>query len=169
MLLILPWEYRNIHLKVKVNILTKKIFWGEYMPYTIKEAAELMHVTPTTLRYYDKQGLLPFVKRKESGYRIFSDNDILMLRVIECLKRTGMPIKDIRQFTDWVLQGDASLQQRYHMFLERRRVVEEQISRLQKTLEFINHKCWYYETALAAGTEKIHFTEPVEYKLTCED
>ena len=87
------------------------------MSYTIKEAAEIMNVTPTTLRYYDKQGLLPFMERRESGYRIFSENDILMLRVIECLKKSGMPIKDIRQFTEWVLQGDASLQERYHMFL----------------------------------------------------
>ncbi len=90
------------------------------MSYTIKEAAKIMNVTPTTLRYYDKQGLLPFMERRESGYRIFSENDILMLRVIECLKKSGMPIKDIRQFTEWVLQGDASLQERYNMFLERK-------------------------------------------------
>lgn len=56
------------------------------MSYTIKQAAEIMNVTPTTLRYYDKQGLLPFMERKESGYRVFSDADISMLRVIECLK-----------------------------------------------------------------------------------
>ena len=52
------------------------------MPYTIKQAAEIMNVTPTTLRYYDKQGLLPFMERKESGYRVFSDTDIAMLKVI---------------------------------------------------------------------------------------
>ena len=90
------------------------------MAYTIKEAAEIMNVTPTTLRYYDKQGLLPLMERKESGYRIFSENDILMLRVIECLKKSGMSIKEIRQFTEWVLQGDASLQERYHIFAEER-------------------------------------------------
>lgn len=59
------------------------------MPYTIKRAAEIMNVTPTTLRYYDKQGLLPFMERKESGYRVFSDTDIAMLKVIECLKKNG--------------------------------------------------------------------------------
>ena len=46
------------------------------MPYTIKRAAEIMNVTPTTLRYYDKQGLLPFMERKESGYRVFSDTAV---------------------------------------------------------------------------------------------
>ena len=137
------------------------------MPYTIKQAAELMNLTPVTLRYYDKQGLLPFMERRESGYRIFSDADIAMLRVIECLKKSGMSIKDIRQFSEWVLMGDDSLQERYEMFLERKKIVEAQMADLQKTLDFINHKCWYYETAIEAGTEKIHFKEQSD-ELPCE-
>jgi len=137
------------------------------MPYTIKQAAELTNLTPVTLRYYDKQGLLPFMERKESGYRMFSDGDIAMLRVIECLKKSGMSIKDIRQFSKWVLMGDDSLQERYEMFLERKKAVEAQMADLQKTLDFINHKCWYYETAIEAGTEKIHFKEQSE-ELPCE-
>lgn len=137
------------------------------MTYTIKQAAELTNLTPVTLRYYDKQGLLPFVERKESGYRMFSDGDIAMLRVIECLKKSGMSIKDIRQFSEWVLMGDDSLQERYDMFLERKKDVEAQMAELQKTLDFINHKCWYYKTAIEAGTEKIHFKEQSE-ELPCE-
>ncbi len=137
------------------------------MPYTIKKAAELTNLTPVTLRYYDKQGLLPYMERRESGYRMFSDGDISMLRVIECLKKSGMSIKDIRQFSEWVLMGDDSLQERYEMFLERKKAVEAQIAELQKTLDFINHKCWYYETAIEAGTEKIHFKEQSP-KLPCE-
>ena len=137
------------------------------MSYTIKQAAELTNLPPVTLRYYDKQGLLPFMERRESGYRMFSDGDIAMLRVIECLKKSGMSIKDIRQFSEWVLMGDDSLQERYEMFLERKRAVEAQMKDLQKTLDFINHKCWYYETAIAAGTEKIHFKEQAD-QLPCE-
>lgn len=137
------------------------------MPYTIKQAAEIMNVTPTTLRYYDKQGLLPFIERKDSGYRIFSDEDIAMLHVIECLKKTGMSIKDIRQFSKWVQMGDDSLEERYEMFLERKHTVEAQIAQLQETLDFIKHKCWYYKTAIEAGTEKIHFKKQDD-KLPCE-
>lgn len=137
------------------------------MPYTIKQAAELTNLTPVTLRYYDKQGLLPYMERRESGYRMFSDGDIAMLRVIECLKKSGMSIKDIRQFSEWVLMGDDSLQERYKMFLERKKAVEAQMADLQKTLDFINHKCWYYETAIEAGTEKIHFKEQSD-GLPCE-
>ncbi len=137
------------------------------MPYTIKQAAEITNLTPVTLRYYDKQGLLPNIERKASGYRMFSDDDIAMLRVIECLKKSGMSIKDIRQFSEWVQMGDDSLQERYEMFLERKKAVEEELAELQKTLDFINHKCWYYETAIEAGTERIHFKEQSD-KLPCE-
>ena len=127
--------------------------------YTIKEVAEMLHIPATTLRYYDKEGLLPYVKRMHSGYRLFSDDDISMLRVIECLKKTGMPIREIRRFTDWILEGDSSLQRRYEIFLERKQVVERQIAELQETMELIDYKCWYYKTALEAGTEKIHLSD----------
>lgn len=125
--------------------------------YTIKDAAEMMGVPTSTIRYYDKEGLLPFMERLESGYRVFTEKDIATLRVIDCLKKTGMPIKEIKQFSDWLEQGDDTLKQRYEMFLERKRVVEQQMAELQSVLDVINHKCWYYETAIAAGTEKIHF------------
>lgn len=123
--------------------------------YTIKEAAKT-NLPASTIRYYDKQGLLPFVQRSESGYRIFSENDIGLLNMIECLKKTEMPIKEIKQFTLWLQQGDASLEERYQMFLDRKKAVQQQIAQLQQTLEVIDYKCWYYETAIQAGTEAIH-------------
>ena len=137
------------------------------MGYTIKEAAQIMGIPATTLRYYDRQGLLPFVERKQSGYRVFSDNDIMLLRVIDCLKRSGMELKDIRQFTEWLREGDASLEKRYQMFLERKKAVEQQMAEMQKTLDMINHKCWYYKTAIEAGTEAIHFKNQSD-QLPCE-
>ena len=124
--------------------------------YTIKDAARIMNVPASTIRYYDKEGLLPFIERQESGCRVFSEKNMEALLIIDCLKKTGMSIKEIRQFSQWLEQGDASLRQRYEMFLERRRVVEEQMAKLQEVLNTINYKCWYYETAIAAGTEKIH-------------
>lgn len=117
--------------------------------YSIKEVAEKMHLPPSTIRYYDKQGLLPFVQRAESGYRMFSESDVGLLNMIECLKATGMPIRDIRQFCQWLQQGDSTLQQRYEMFLERRAAVQQQMEQLKKTMETIEYKCHFYEEALA--------------------
>lgn len=124
--------------------------------YTIKDAAEKMNVPTSTIRFYDKSGLLPFMERSESGYRLFSEKDIATLRIIDCLKKTGMPIKEIKKFSDWLQEGDSSLQQRYEMFLERKKVVEAQMAELQATLDIIKYKCRYYETAVSAGTEAIH-------------
>ena len=126
------------------------------MYYSIGEAAEKLNLSKSTIRYYDKEGLLPFIERKESGIRMFAESDISMLQVIECLKSTGMSIKDIKKFSDWCQKGDLSLQERYELFLERKQSAEEQIAELQKSLKLIEHKCWYYKTALEAGTENIH-------------
>ncbi|CUN74213.1 MerR family transcriptional regulator [Eubacterium sp. am_0171] len=136
--------------------------------YTIKDAAKKMNVPASTIRYYDKSGLLPFMERSESGYRLFTEKDIATLRIIDCLKKTGMPIKEIRQFSEWLQEGDASLQQRYEMFLERKRAVESQMAELQEIMDTIKHKCWYYETAIAAGTEKIHSIDIPNDQLACE-
>lgn len=137
--------------------------------YTIKDAAKIMNVPTSTIRFYDKEGLLPFMERMESGYRIFSEEDLAMLRTIDCLKKTGMPIKEIRQFIDWVQKGDASLAQRYEMFLERKKVVELQMAELQSTLEIVNFKCWYYKAAIKAGSERRIEEYVKKEMLACEE
>lgn len=126
------------------------------MKYSMKEVSEMLNIAPSTIRYYDKEGLFPFIQRKESGYRIFTDAEVSMLELIECFKNTGMPIKDIKVFSDWITLGDETLQQRYDLFAERKVIVEAQMRELQKSLDLITHKCEYYQTAIEAGTENIH-------------
>ena len=124
--------------------------------YTIKDVSEKIGLSASAIRYYDKEGLLPFVHRSAGGYRLFCDKDINLLEVIECLKKTNMPIKDIKRFTECIRMGDDSLEERYEMFIERKKIVENQIEELKRTLEVIEYKCRYYKTALIAGTEAIH-------------
>ncbi|MEY8749221.1 MerR family transcriptional regulator [Alkalicoccobacillus gibsonii] len=126
------------------------------MTYSIGEVAETLDLTVHTLRYYDKEGLMPFVERSPSGQRLFKDSDIEALKIIQCLKLTGMPLKEIKGFIQWCQDGDSSLTQRYEMFLERKAKVEAQMEELKKTMEIIDHKCHYYMTAVEAGTEEIH-------------
>ncbi|MBG9449247.1 MerR family transcriptional regulator [Cytobacillus firmus] len=130
--------------------------------YTISEVAKELDLTVYTLRYYDKEGLMPFVERTPSGNRLFKESDLSALKVIECLKATGMPIKEIKNFIDWCSEGDATLQQRYDMFLDRKAIAEAQMEELRKTMEVIEHKCLYYKTALEAGTENIHKEDKIE-------
>lgn len=122
------------------------------MLYTIGEMARSLNVPPSTLRYYDKEGLLFFVERSDGGIRMFKDADYEWLFIIDCLKKTGMSLKDIRIFIDWARQGDETIEQRLEMFKKQRELVKEQIAQLQETLDVLEYKCWYYETAKAAGT-----------------
>ena len=124
--------------------------------YSISEVAKELNLTAYTLRYYDKEGLMPFVERNASGKRVFKQSDIEFLKVIQCLKATGMPIKDIKHFIEWCSAGDSTLQKRYDMFVNRKATIEAQMEELKKTLEVIEHKTFYYKTALEAGTEEIH-------------
>ena len=124
------------------------------MSYTIRQVAEMTGIPATTLRYYDKEGLLPFLERRSSGYREFSDIDLASLLIVQCLKSTGMSVVEMKQFSDWVREGDSTLQQRLDMFLRRKESVERQIAELQKALEVIEYKCGYYRRAVEAGTEE---------------
>ena len=125
------------------------------MPYTIGQMAEKLGVAPSTLRYYDKEGLLPFVERTAGGIRIFSDGDLETLKIINCLKDTGMQIKDIRNFMAMVVEGDSTIDDRLELFRKRKEQVERQMEELQKTLDIIQYKCWYYETAKKAAPDSM--------------
>lgn len=126
------------------------------MAYTIGQFAHKCGLTAYTLRFYEKEGLLPFVKRSASGIRFFEESDLEWISIINCLKETGMSVKEIKEFIDWCRMGDATIKQRYHFFLEHKKKVEEQLKNLQKNMEKIDYKIWYYKTALKAGTVKIH-------------
>lgn len=115
--------------------------------------AKKMGVAPSTLRYYDKEGLLPFVERSGGGIRMFKGEDIEWLSIIERLKKTGMSIKEIKQFIDWCIEGDSTINKRLELIDRQRERVHEQMAQLKKTLDY---KHWYYETAKAAGTCKVH-------------
>jgi DNA-binding transcriptional MerR regulator len=126
------------------------------MNYSIRQVAEKMGITVPTLRYYDKEGLLPFVDKKPNGTRVFKDEDFQGLAIITCMKDSGMPIKDIKKYMDLCTEGDSTLQERLEIFLQRKEAVEKQMEELHKVLETINHKIGYYETAIKAGTEAVH-------------
>ena len=125
------------------------------MVYTIGEMAKRLGVPASTLRYYDKEGLLPFVERSSGGIRMFQDSDFEWLQVIGCMKKAGMSIKDIRRYIEIALQGDDTIDLRLEMFRHQREVLQRQMAELQHTMEMVEYKCWYYETAKARGTTKI--------------
>lgn len=120
--------------------------------YTIGQVSEMFNLPISTLRYYDKEGFFPNLERK-GNIRYFSENDLEAIRIIECLKASGLEIKDIKQFIDWVSEGSASYAKRKELFESRKAAVEAEIKQMEKTLALLKFKCWYYETAMADGNE----------------
>lgn len=121
--------------------------------YTIGQVSEMFGLPISTLRYYDKQGLFPEMER-ESGIRKFSDTELEALRVIECLKKSGLEIKDIKQFMDWCVEGPSSYSKRRELFVKQRETVEAEIAHMNKVLDMLKFKCWYYEQAMQDRSEE---------------
>ena len=124
------------------------------MLYTVGEMARFLNVSASTLRYYDKEGLLPFVERSNSGIRMFSDKDYEWLKIIECLKKSGLSIKEIRSYIDMTKRGDDSLEERLQLFEERKKEIERQMRELQETLDLLKYKCLFYEMAIQDQSEE---------------
>ena len=121
--------------------------------YTIGEISNKFNLSISTIRYYDKEGLFPNVKRK-NGIRQFDDYDVESILIIECLKKSGMQIKEIKQFLDWCNIGDSTLNKRLNMFNTQKNKILFQIEELKKALNLIEYKCWYYQEAVKRGTDK---------------
>ncbi|MCD8048663.1 MAG: MerR family transcriptional regulator [Clostridia bacterium] len=121
--------------------------------YTIGEISEMFGLPVSTLRYYDREGLFPNLRRS-SGIRQFSDTEIEALRVIECLKKSGLEIKDIKQFMEWCEQGSKSYPQRRALFEKQIETVKAEIERMNRVLDLLTYKKWYYEQAIADGNEE---------------
>ncbi len=121
--------------------------------YTIGQISDMFNIPISTLRYYDKEGLFPDIQRR-SGIRIFSDKEVEKLRMIECLKKTGMEIRDIREFMLWCQQGAETYEKRRDMLLRQKKAVEAEMEHMSQVLDMIRYKCWYYDQAIQDGNEE---------------
>lgn len=120
--------------------------------YTIGQVSQMSGLPVSTLRYYDKEGLFPGMERS-GGIRRFGERELETLRIIECLKKSGLEIREIKQFMEWCAQGSATYPQRRELFLKQKAAVESEIERMNRVLDMIRFKCWYYEQAIADGNE----------------
>lgn len=121
--------------------------------YTIGQISKLFGLPISTLRYYDKEGLFPDIQRT-SGIRKFSEKEVKALQIIECLKKSGMEIKDIKQFIEWCNQGSETYPQRRALFLKQKENIEAEIKQKRQVLNMLTFKCWYYEQAIIDGNEE---------------
>lgn len=123
------------------------------MNYSIGDISRMFDIPVSTLRYYDSEGLFPLLQRK-SGVRIFTETEIDQLNLIECLKKTGLEIREIRQFMEWAQEGPETYEQRRDLMYTQLENVEKQIAELKKAEALVRFKCWYYDKAVKDGNEK---------------
>ena len=120
--------------------------------YSIGEISKMFQLPISTLRYYDKEGLFPHLKRV-NGVRQFSESEIETLRVIDCLKKSGLEIKEIKESMSLCSLGNTTLKQRKEIFEKQKEEVLQEMEKLQKVLSMLNYKCWYYDQAIEKKDE----------------
>ena len=120
--------------------------------YSIGEISKMFQLPISTLRYYDKEGLFPHLKRV-NGVRQFSESEIETLRVIDCLKKSGLEIKEIKEYMSLCSLGNTTLKQRKEIFEKQKEEVLQEMEKLQEVLSMLNYKCWYYDQAIEKNDE----------------
>lgn len=123
-----------------------------YQTYSIKDVADYFDLSISTIRFYDKKGLLPFVSKNEAGYRVFTESDMNFIYTICCLKDTGMPIKKIKLYIDLCMAGPSTINQRKTILSEHKKQVLIQQKKLQENLKEIDKKIKRYDSKEAITT-----------------
>ncbi len=123
------------------------------MSYSIAEAAAATDLTPDTLRYYERDGLmLAPVSRSATGHRRYSEGDLTWIQLLTCLRGTGMPIRDVRQYAELVRAGAGNEQARLDLLRAHRAHVLAQLAEVQEHLGAIDRKIGIYTDKIEADT-----------------
>lgn len=127
----------------------------------------MFNISIYTIRFYDKEGLMPFVLRNKAGNRVFTESDVSLFGTICCLKNTGMQIKDIKKYIDLCMEGAVSIDLREKLLLEHQEVIMNQINCLNKNLDHIRTKIEKYQSPNAF--EIISEERKMVYEEKCEN
>ncbi|WP_438494857.1 MerR family transcriptional regulator [Paenibacillus sp. IHBB 3054] len=114
------------------------------MGYSIKTTSQKSGLSQYTLRYYEREGVLPVVARDENGNRCFHDEDLELISLICCLKDTGMPIADIKQFISLSKEGHSSLPEQRKLLQDHKLHIDEKIKFFQTFAQKVDHKIAYF-------------------------
>lgn len=115
---------------------------------SVKEVADRLGVSPHTIRYYDKMGLLPEITRDAHGARVFTDEQLEWLGIVLCMRSTGLSVAGIRHYMELVDKGDSTIYERYQIIMEQKRRAEEERREIDKKLGILARKQALYEQML---------------------
>ena len=112
--------------------------------YSAKEAAEITGLSTATLKYYEREKLIPQITRTDQKYRQYTDTDIEWIKMIQCMRMANIPIRSIKQYVELLIQGGKTLKQRYDMVQGHIKDIENQITNLQNALILTQKKLIFY-------------------------
>lgn len=121
---------------------------------TIAEVAKKYDISADTLRYYERIGLLPAVRRNKSGIRDYSETDCGWVEFIKCMRGAGLPIEVLIEYISLYQMGDSTVEARKELLIEERNNLMGRIEEMQKTLERLNYKIERYDELLVNSCEK---------------
>jgi DNA-binding transcriptional MerR regulator len=130
------------------------------MTRTIQDASSETGVSRDTLRYYERIGILPGIARSKSGHRRFSDDDMGWIKLVQCLRATGMPLEDLHRYAELMQQGDSTAAERLRLLHDHRRRIKDDMAELATALELVERKITGYDEVLARGLS----VEPPEHR-----
>lgn len=116
--------------------------------YTISEVAKMLDISPHTLRFYDKEGLLPELAKGLNNKRYFTDRDMEWIYLIQCMRQTGMPLLDIRRYIEACGEGESTYRERHRMIKAQRERVREELKELKQRLKLLDYKEQYYKSLI---------------------
>ncbi len=115
------------------------------MSYSIKEVSERFDISSYTLRYYEKEGLLPSIGRDENGIRFYSDTDLEWLQLVCCMRATGMSISYIKNYVELVRLGKDTIPKRRQIILNQKAIIEAELKKYKDLLKVVNKKLRHYD------------------------
>lgn len=117
--------------------------------YSMKQACKELGMTYETLRFYCDEGLVPNVKRDKNNYRNFDERNLNWLKSLQCLKRCGMSIKDMKKYMRLCLQGASTIDERKDILAVQKEILLGQINEIQKSVAYIDEKQEYFDGVLS--------------------
>lgn len=129
--------------------------------YTMKEAAKLAGMSHDTLKFYCKEGLVPNVARDKNNYRVFSDDNIIWLRSLQCFRQSGMGVSELRHFMELCIEGKETLPERMRLLEAQKQQLAERIQSLNSNIDYINHKLERYQDLLDGKIEYVNKLAPM--------
>ena len=122
---------------------------------TTKEVCDQVGISYETLKFYCKEGLVPNVKRDKNNYRNFDEKNIAWLKGLQCLRKCGMSIKDMKLYMNYCLEGLSTIPERKEMLHKSKDSLLKQIKEINECINFIDNKQSFYDDVL---TGKIKYT-----------